>query len=127
MNGYELLAQYKKQIKECFTVPNDWLPEEFQDQRTDSVSLADIERKCDARDKCTLSNFEEESIERAKRVQAYRSQIDRGEEIDYIPRQGGAGRAYTPSQVGDKNIYILYSRYLLTYDDVYIRKEGVVC
>jgi hypothetical protein len=22
MNGYELLAQYKKQIKECFTVPN---------------------------------------------------------------------------------------------------------
>tara|TARA_E500000331_G_C16926745_1_gene570138 strand:+ start:134 stop:394 length:261 start_codon:yes stop_codon:yes gene_type:complete len=86
MNGYELLAQYKKQIKECFTVPNDWLPEEFQDQRTDSVSLADIERKCDARDKCTLSNFEEESIERAKRVQAYRSQIDRGEEIDYIPR-----------------------------------------
>ena len=86
MNGYELLAQYKKQIKECFTVPNDWLPEEFQDQRTDSVSLADIERKCDARDKCTLSNFEEESIERAKRVQAYRSQIDRGEEIDYTPR-----------------------------------------
>ena len=86
MNGYELLAQYKKQIKECFTVPNDWLPEEFQDQRTDSVSLADIERKCDARGKCTLSNFEEESIERAKRVQAYRSQIDRGEEIDYIPR-----------------------------------------
>ena len=86
MNGYELLAQYKKQIKECFTVPNDWLPEEFQDQRTDSVSLADIERKCDARDKCTLSNFEEESIERAKRVQAYRSQNDRGLEITYLPR-----------------------------------------
>ena len=86
MNGYELLAQYKKQIKECFTVPNDWLPEEFQDQRTDSVSLADVERKCDARDRCTLSSFEEESIERASRVQAYRSQIDRGEEITYIPR-----------------------------------------
>ena len=86
MNGYELLAQLKKDVKECFTVPNDWLPEEFQDQRTDSVSLADIERKCDARDKCTLSNFEEDSIERAKRVQAYRSQIDRGEEIAYLPR-----------------------------------------
>ena len=86
MNGYELLAQFEKEIKECFTVPNDWLPEEFQDQRTDSVSLADIERKCDARDKCTLSNFEEDSIERAKRVQAYRSQIDKGEEIIYIPR-----------------------------------------
>ena len=47
MNGYQLLAQYKKQIKECFTVPNEWLPEEFQDQRTDCVSLADVERKCD--------------------------------------------------------------------------------
>ena len=86
MNGYELLAEYKKQIKECFTVPNHWLPLDFQDQRTDCVSLADVERKCDERDKCTLSSFEEESIERAKRVQAYRSQHDRGLEITYIPR-----------------------------------------
>ena len=31
MNGYELLAQYKKQIKECLTVPNEWLPEELED------------------------------------------------------------------------------------------------
>ena len=86
MNGYELLAQLKKDVKECFTVPNHWLPLDFQDQRTDSVSLADIERKCNQRDKCTLSSHEEESIERATRVQAYRSQIDRGEEITYIPR-----------------------------------------
>ena len=86
MNGYELLAQFEKEIKECFTVPNDWLPEDFRDNRSDSVSLADVERKCDARDRCTLSSFEEESIERASRVQAYRSQIDRGEEIAYIPR-----------------------------------------
>jgi len=88
MNGYELLAQYKKQIKECFTVPNNLLPEEFQDNRMvyDQVSLATLERKCDQRDKCTLSSFEEEAIERAKRVQAYRSQHDRGLEITYIPR-----------------------------------------
>ena len=89
MNGYELLAQFEKDIKECFTVPNHWLPEEFQDNRTDCVSLADVERKCDERDGCTvstMSSFEEESIERATRVQAYRSQIDRGEEISYIPR-----------------------------------------
>ena len=85
MNGYELLAQYEKQIKECFTVPNHWLPLEFQDQRTDSVSLADVERKCDARDRCTLSNFEEESIERAKRVEIYRKQIEQGKEIEYLP------------------------------------------
>ena len=86
MNGYELLAQFEKDIKECFTVPNHWLPEEFQDNRTDCVSLADIERKCDARDRCTLSDFEEDSTERAKRVQMYRSQHDRGEEIAYLPR-----------------------------------------
>jgi hypothetical protein len=86
MNGYELLEQLKKDVKECFTVPNDWLPEEFRDNRSDSVSLADVERKCDARDRCTLSSFEEEAIERAKRVQAYRSQNDRGLEITYLPR-----------------------------------------
>ena len=85
MNGYELLAEYKKQIKECFTVPNDWLPEEFQDHRTDCVSLADVERKCDERDKYTLSRHEENEIEKAKRVQIYRDQIDRGKEIEYLP------------------------------------------
>ena len=88
MNGYELLAQYEKQIKECFTVPNNLLPKEFQDNRMvyDQVSLATIEKKCDERDRCTLSNFEEESIERAKRVQIYRDQIDKGEKISYLSR-----------------------------------------
>ena len=87
MNGYELLAEYKKQIKECFTVPNNLLPEEFQDNRMvyDQVSLATLERKCDKRDRSTLSSFEEEGIERAKRVQIYREQIQRGEEIEYLP------------------------------------------
>jgi hypothetical protein len=86
MNGYELLAQFEKEIKECFTVPNEWLPKEFRDNRTDCVSLADVERKCDARDRCTLSDFEEESIERAKRVQAYTTQLERNGVIEYIPR-----------------------------------------
>lgn len=85
MNGYELLAQFEKEIKECFTVPNEWLPKEFRDNRTDCVSLADVERKCDARDGCTLSDFEENEIERAKRVQIYRDQIERGLEIEYLP------------------------------------------
>ena len=87
MNGYQLLEQLKKDVKECFTVPNEWLPEEFRDHRSESVSLADVERKCDERDRCTLSSFEEEAIERAKRVQIYRNQIERGGEIDYLPIQ----------------------------------------
>ena len=85
MNGYELLAQLKKDVKECFTVPNEWLPEEFRDNRSDSVSLADVERKCDERDRCTLSSFEEEAIERAKRVQIYREQLERTGKIEYHP------------------------------------------
>ena len=85
MNGYELLAQLKKDVKECFTVPNEWLPEEFRDNRSDSVSLADVERKCDERDRYIMSSFEEEAIERAKRVQIYRKQIERGEGIVYMP------------------------------------------
>jgi len=86
MNGYELLAQYKKQIKECFTVPNHWLPEEFQDQRTDCVSLQDIENKCNARDKTIyMSADEEDSIERTKRVQIYREQLERTGKIEYQP------------------------------------------
>ena len=87
MNGYQLLEQLKKDVKECFTVPNEWLPEEFRDHRSDSVSLAEVERKCDERDRCTLSSFEEEAIERAKRVQIYRNQIERGGEIEYLPIQ----------------------------------------
>ena len=87
MNGYELLAQYKKQIKECFTVPNNLLPEEFQDNRTDCVSLADVERKCNARDKTIYMSAEhEDSIERAKRVQIYRDQIERGQDLSFLPR-----------------------------------------
>ena len=86
MNGYELLAQFEKEIKECLTVPNHWLPLDFQDNRSDCVSLADVERKCDERDRCTMSSFEEESIERAKRVQAYTTQLERHGVIEYIPR-----------------------------------------
>ena len=67
MNGYELLAQFEKEIKECFTVPNNLLPEEFQDNRMvyEQVSLATLERKCDERDKIkSISAEQEDSIER---------------------------------------------------------------
>ena len=87
MNGYELLAQFEKEIKECFTVPNHWLPLDFQDQRTDCVSLQDIENKCNQRDKIKyMSAEEEDSIERAKRVQIYRNQIEKTGEIEFVPR-----------------------------------------
>ena len=87
MNGYELLAQFEKEIKECFTVPNHWLPLDFQDNRTNCVSLQDIENKCNQRDKIKyMSAEEEDSIERAKRVQIYRNQIEKTGEIEFVPR-----------------------------------------
>ena len=44
MNGYELIAELERIIKDAILVPNDWLPENFRDYRTDSVSLADLEK-----------------------------------------------------------------------------------
>ena len=84
MNGYELLAEYKKQIKECFTVPNDLLPEEFQDNKTGYVSLQDIENKCNKRDKETA--YQQEQREKARRIYIYKQQLERGEEISYLPK-----------------------------------------
>ncbi len=80
----ELFAEFDKAIKECFTVPNHWLPEEFQDQRSDCVSLADIETKCDRRDKITEAKRVQ--AEKDKRIETYRRQIERGERIAYIPK-----------------------------------------
>jgi hypothetical protein len=84
MNGYELLAQYEKQIKECFTVPNNLLPEEFQDNRTDHVSLQDIEDKCNQRDAET--EYQQTQREKTRRIYLYKQMVERGEEISYLPK-----------------------------------------
>ena len=84
MNGYELLAQYEKQIKECFTVPNNLLPEEFQDNRTDHVSLQDIEDKCNQRD--AEKEYQQTQREKTRRIYLYKQMVERGEEISYLPK-----------------------------------------
>ena len=84
MNGYELLAQYEKQIKECFTVPNNLLPEEFKDNRTDHVSLQDIEDKCNQRDAET--EYQQTQREKTRRIYLYKQMVERGEEISYLPK-----------------------------------------
>ena len=65
--------------------------ESFQDHRTDSVSLATLEKKCEARD--LLSDHEYEKREKAKRVEMYSKQIAAGREIMYLPASGVAGQA----------------------------------
>jgi hypothetical protein len=83
MNGYQLLAQFEQQIKEALLVPNSWLPENFQDHRTDSVSLADLEKKCDNMG-ISETEHQEEKREKDRRIDLYRSMIDNGQEITYL-------------------------------------------
>jgi len=82
--GGRLFAQLEAAVKRCLYVPNHLLPENFQDQRTDCVSLAKLEKKCDAMDLDT--NAAHEKKEKAKRVEMYRKQIAAGREIMYLPR-----------------------------------------
>ena len=84
MNGYELLAKFERQLKDCIYVSNEQLPEGFRDDRTDGVSLSTLERKCNERDKET----EHAITQRQKdaRVKIYAEQIASGQEITYIPK-----------------------------------------
>lgn len=83
MNGYELMAEFERTIKDIILVPNDWLPENFRDNRTDSVSLADLERKCDSLE-IGETDHQIEKREKDRRIAAYSVMIEHGQEIEYI-------------------------------------------
>lgn len=83
MNGYELMTEFERTIKDIILVPNDWLPENFRDNRTDSVSLADLERKCDSLE-IGETEHQIEKREKDKRIAAYAVMIEHGQEIEYI-------------------------------------------
>lgn len=85
MNGYELMAEFERVIKDVILVPNDWLPENFRDNRTDSVSLADLEHKCDSLE-ITETDHQIEKREKDRRIAAYAAMIQNGEEITYLPK-----------------------------------------
>lgn len=81
-NGYELLADMEKLLKDCIYVSNEKLPEFFRDERTDGVSLATLERKCDDLDK--ISEFEYTRQQKEKRIAMYADDIANGREINYV-------------------------------------------
>lgn len=81
-NGYELLADFEKVLKDCIYVSNEKLPEFFRDERTDGVSLATLERKCDDLDK--ISEFEYTRQQKEKRIAMYADDIANGREIQYL-------------------------------------------
>ena len=80
-----MLAQFETMIKEIIAVPNDWLPEDFKDNRTDSVTLADLEKKCDARDGVETEH-QIEKREKDKRIAMYAAMIENGQEIAYLSK-----------------------------------------
>lgn len=85
MNGYELIAELERVIREVIVVPNDWLPKDFKDHRTDGVTLADLDRKCDYMlDKPT--DHQLEKVEKDKRIEMYAAMIANGQEITYLPK-----------------------------------------
>jgi hypothetical protein len=83
MNGYELMTEFERVIKDVILVPNDWLPENFRDNRTNSVSLADLERKCDSLE-IGETDHQIEKREKDRRIVAYAVMIEHGQEIEYI-------------------------------------------
>lgn len=85
MNGYELMAEFERVVKDCIFVANEKLPESFRDNRTDCVSLADLERKCDEL-MPSMTDHQIEKIEKDKRIAIYASMIENGEEISYLPK-----------------------------------------
>ena len=85
MNGYELMAELERVIRDVIVVPNDWLPETFRDERTDGVTLADLDRKCDSLlNKPT--DHQVKKMEKDKRIELYAAMIANGQEITYLPK-----------------------------------------
>ncbi len=79
------MAEFERLIKDVIVVPNDWLPEDFRDNRTDGVSLADLERKCDSRDSVE-TDHQIEKMAKDKRIAIYAAMIENGQEIAYLPK-----------------------------------------
>ena len=85
MNGYELMAEFERVVKDCIFVPNEKLPEDFRDNRTDCVSLSDLERKCDELAP-SMTDHQIEKAEKDKRIAWYATMIENGQEISYLPK-----------------------------------------
>lgn len=85
MNGYELLAELERVVKNCIYVPNEKLPESFRDNRTDCVSLVDLEKKCENVERGE-TEYQEEKREKDRRIEMYAAMIDNGQEIVYLTK-----------------------------------------
>lgn len=87
MNGYQILRQLKRAVNSCVVVSNSWLPEDFQDHRTNGVTLRDLNIKCDARDRKHMkSEHEIEKREKNLRIELYAKMAQAEEPIRYLEK-----------------------------------------
>jgi hypothetical protein len=76
-----MLKELEQAVLECFVAPNHILPKEFHNERTGYVSLAKIDKMCDKLE--GLSQAEKDRIERTRRAELYRKQLEENGEIYY--------------------------------------------
>lgn len=79
--GGQILLELRQQIRESIVVPNSWLPEDFHNVRDGGRTLANLEKLCTKRD--TPSAHQIEKAEKARRVEAYRAQLESGDSFTY--------------------------------------------
>ena len=79
--SYRLVVGLRKALSEVMEVPNEWLPESYHTARG-SRTLASVEREFDKRqtDKA-VSDHVELKASKAELIEAYRSRVERGEEL----------------------------------------------
>lgn len=79
--GGKLLEELREMVHEMIFVPNDILPEEFQDNVRGGRTLKRIEEICDKRD--SITEHQKVKAKKAENIEIYRQQIENGEEIGY--------------------------------------------
>ena len=81
-NTQKMLDQLDAAIFQAITVPNSWLPEQYQNKKTGRVSLARLNKKCNKRD--GITDHKKLKAEKARRIENYRQQVAENGTFEYI-------------------------------------------
>ena len=79
--SYRLVVGLREALSEAMEVPNEWLPESYHTAKG-SRTLASVEREFDKRQtEKAASDHEQRKASKAELIEAYRSRVERGEEL----------------------------------------------
>ena len=77
----QMLAELDVAVKECFIVPNEWLPEEWHDDIRGGRTFAQLEKVCDKRD--GISEHVKTKALKAENIENYRKQVEENGTFEY--------------------------------------------